>query len=94
MEVLQRADIDAQSIAFFLNMYKAFTRPWAAKTPNAGDDCGYNAGYGIPDQIKSVSYPDGPTGLKVVINFTTKENLTGCSTTNSARFSHCPTHGT
>ena len=66
--------IDAQSIAFFLNMYKAFTAPVGGKTPNAGDDCGYNAGYGIPDQIKSVSYPDGPTGLKVVINFTTKEN--------------------
>jgi peptide/nickel transport system substrate-binding protein len=66
--------IDAQSIAFFLNMYKSFTAPVGGKTPNAGDDCGYNAGYGVPDQIKSVSYPKGPTGNQVVITFTAKEN--------------------
>jgi peptide/nickel transport system substrate-binding protein len=66
--------IDAQSVAFFLNMYKAFAAPVGGKTPNAGDDCGYNKGFGIPDQIKSVAYPKGPTGNQVVVTFTAKEN--------------------
>ena len=37
--------INAQSVMFFLNMYKA--------DPTAY--CGYNAGYGIPDQVTSAS---------------------------------------
>ncbi len=37
--------IDAQSVMFYLNMYKA--------DPTAY--CGYNAGYGIPDQVTSAS---------------------------------------
>lgn len=66
--------VNAQSVAFFMNMYKAFTAPVGGKTPNAGDTCGYNKGYGIPDQVKSISYPDGLTGSKVVMTFTSSEN--------------------
>jgi len=66
--------IDAESVAFFLNMYKAFTAPVGGKTPNAGDYCGYNAGYGIPDQVASVSYPKGLSGNVVVLKMTTSLN--------------------
>lgn len=66
--------IDAESLAFDLNMFKSFTAPVDGKTPNIGDYCGYTPGYGIPDQIKSISYPDGLTGNKVVINFTSSQN--------------------
>ena len=52
--------INAQSVMFFLNMYKA------APT----DYCGYNAGYGIPDQVASAS----GTGNTVTINFKTAVN--------------------
>jgi peptide/nickel transport system substrate-binding protein len=37
--------INAQSVMFYLNMYHALP----------ADYCGYNAGYGIPDQVASVS---------------------------------------
>ena len=52
--------VNAQSVMFFLNMYKA--------DPTAY--CGYNGGYGIPDQVKSAS----GHGNTVVINFTTSVN--------------------
>jgi peptide/nickel transport system substrate-binding protein len=52
--------VDAQSVMFFLNMYKA--------DPTAY--CGYNAGYGIPDQVKSAA----GHGNTVRINFTTSVN--------------------
>jgi peptide/nickel transport system substrate-binding protein len=47
--------IDAQSLMFFLNMYKADPTGY----------CGYNAGYGIPDQVTSAT----GTGNTVVIKF-------------------------
>lgn len=58
--------VDAQSVALFLNMYAA--------TANTGDYCGANPGYGIPYQVKSVSYPKGLTGDEVVMNFSTAVN--------------------
>ena len=54
--------VDARSVMFFLNMYKA--------DPTAY--CGYNAGYGIPDQVKSAAGHDNT----VRINFTTPVNPT------------------
>jgi peptide/nickel transport system substrate-binding protein len=52
--------VNARSVMFFLNMYKA--------DPTAY--CGYNAGYGIPDQVKSVGAHDNT----VRINFTNSVN--------------------
>jgi peptide/nickel transport system substrate-binding protein len=52
--------VNARSVMFFLNMYKS--------DPTAY--CGYNAGYGIPDQVKSAS----GQGNVVRINFTTPVN--------------------
>jgi peptide/nickel transport system substrate-binding protein len=52
--------IDAQSVMFYLNMYKA--------DPTAY--CGYNAGYGIPDQVTSAT----GKGNTVTINFKTSVN--------------------
>ena len=52
--------IDARSVMFFLNMYKAYPAGY----------CGYNKGYGIPDQVASAS----GTGNTVTINFTTSVN--------------------
>jgi peptide/nickel transport system substrate-binding protein len=53
--------VNAQSVLFFLNMYKA--------DPTAY--CGYVPGYGIPDQVASVSAPNSST---VTINFTKAVN--------------------
>jgi peptide/nickel transport system substrate-binding protein len=52
--------INAQSVMFFLNMYKADPTSY----------CGYNAGYGIPDQVASAS----GSGNKVIIKFKTGVN--------------------
>ena len=52
--------INAQSVMFYLNMYKA--------DPTAY--CGYNKGYGIPDQVVSAS----GKGNTVTIKFTTSVN--------------------
>ncbi|MBW4030601.1 MAG: hypothetical protein HIU57_08020 [Acidobacteria bacterium] len=52
--------INAQSVMFFLNMYHA------QKT----NYCGYNAGYGIPDQVLSVK----GSGNTVTMHFTTSVN--------------------
>jgi peptide/nickel transport system substrate-binding protein len=52
--------VNAQSVMFFLNLYKA--------DPTAY--CGYNKGYGIPDQVASAS----GSGNTVTINFTTSVN--------------------
>ena len=52
--------VNARSVMFFLNMYRA--------DPTAY--CGYNAGFGIPDQVASAS----GTGETVRINFTTPVN--------------------
>jgi peptide/nickel transport system substrate-binding protein len=52
--------INAESVMFFLNMYKA--------DPTAY--CGYNAGYGIPDQVSSAS----GAGNTVTINFSSSVN--------------------
>jgi len=52
--------INAQSVLFFLNMYKADPTSY----------CGYNQGYGIPDQVKSAT----GSGNTVTINFTTSVN--------------------
>jgi len=47
--------VNAQSVMFFLNMYKALP----------ADFWGYNPGYGIPDQVSSVTH----TAMAVTINF-------------------------
>lgn len=52
--------VDAQSVMFFLNMYKADPLGY----------CGYSKGYGIPDQVASAS----GKGNTVTINFTTSVN--------------------
>jgi len=52
--------VNAESVMFNLNMYKA--------DPSAY--CGYNAGYGIPDQVASAS----GNGNTVTINFTKSVN--------------------
>jgi peptide/nickel transport system substrate-binding protein len=52
--------VDAQSVMFFLNMYKADPTAYA----------GYNPGYGIPDQVRNAS----GSGNKVTINFTSSVN--------------------
>ena len=52
--------VDAEAVMFFLNMYKADPTSY----------CGYNGGFGIPDQVKSAS----GKGNKVTINFTTSVN--------------------
>ncbi len=52
--------VNAQSVMFFLNMYKADPTSY----------CGYNKGYGIPDQVASAS----GSGNTVTINFTTSVN--------------------
>lgn len=53
----------AQDVAFFLNMDRAQS--------NQGSKafCGYVAGLGLPDQVVSVSYPDGLSGAEVRIVF-------------------------
>jgi peptide/nickel transport system substrate-binding protein len=52
--------VDAQSVLFFLNLYKADPTSY----------CGYNKGYGIPDQVANAS----GTGDTVTINFTSSVN--------------------
>jgi len=52
--------VSAKSVMFFLNMYKADPTSY----------CGYNAGYGIPDQVASAS----GHGLSVTITFTKPVN--------------------
>ena len=47
--------VNAQSVMFFLNMYKALP----------ADFWGYNPGYGIPDQVSSITH----TKMAVTINF-------------------------
>lgn len=47
--------VDAQSVMFFLNMYKA----------DPDSYCGYNPGFGIPDQLSSAS----GSGNTVTLNF-------------------------
>ena len=53
--------VNAQSVLFFLNLYHS--------DPSAY--CGYVPGYGIPDQVSSVSSPNSKT---VVINFKSAVN--------------------
>ncbi|MGC2484786.1 MAG: ABC transporter substrate-binding protein [Acidimicrobiales bacterium] len=52
--------VNAESVMFFLNMYKADPTSY----------CGYNKGYGIPDQVASAS----GTGNTLVIHFTSAVN--------------------
>jgi peptide/nickel transport system substrate-binding protein len=52
--------VNAQSVMFFLNMYKA----------DPGSYCGYNGGFGIPDQVSSAR----GSGNTVTIHFTTSVN--------------------
>src|ERR1035441_1538734 len=52
--------VNAQSVMFFLNMYKADPTSY----------CGYNKGYGIPDQVASAT----GSGNTVTIKFTTSGN--------------------
>jgi peptide/nickel transport system substrate-binding protein len=48
--------VNAESVMFFLNMYKA----------DPASYCGYNQGFGIPDQVASVT----TSGSDITINFT------------------------
>jgi ABC-type transport system substrate-binding protein len=59
--------VNAESVMFFLNMYKADPTSY----------CGYNKGYGIPDQVASAS----GKGNTVTIKFTVRSTRTGSSTT-------------
>ena len=52
--------INAQSVMFFLNMYQAYPAGY----------CGYNKGYGIPDQVTSAS----GSGNTVTLHFSTGVN--------------------
>src|ERR1700691_2522897 len=52
--------VNAESVMFFLNLYKADPTSY----------CGYNKGYGIPDQVASAS----GTGNTVTIKFTGSVN--------------------
>lgn len=52
--------VDAQSVMFFLNMYKA----------DPSSYCGYNQGFGIPDQLASAT----GTGNTVTLNFSKSVN--------------------
>ncbi|HVB70567.1 MAG TPA: ABC transporter substrate-binding protein [Acidimicrobiales bacterium] len=52
--------VNSRSVMFFLNMYKADPKSY----------CGYNPGYGIPDQVASAS----AQGSNVVIDFKTSVN--------------------
>jgi peptide/nickel transport system substrate-binding protein len=52
--------VNAQSVMFFLNMYKALP----------ADFWGYNPGYGIPDQVSTITH----TKMTVTINFKTAVN--------------------
>src|SRR5580704_13795923 len=47
--------VNAESVMFFLNMYKAIP----------SDFWGYNPGYGIPDQVSNITH----TAMSVTINF-------------------------
>src|ERR1035438_4591655 len=49
--------VNAQSVMFFMNMYKALP----------ADFWGYNPGYGIPAQVSSINHK----AMSVTINFTT-----------------------
>ena len=73
--------VDAQSVMFFLNLYKA--------DPSAY--CGYNAGYGIPDQVQDRhgQRQHGDDHLHA-----RRSTRTGSSTTTSRRSPRCPTPGT
>ncbi len=59
---------DAQEVVFWLNMAKAQEKQGANAT------CGNVPGFGIPDQVKTVTEPDGPTGNTVQITFTGAES--------------------
>jgi peptide/nickel transport system substrate-binding protein len=51
--------VDAESVAFFLNLFKA----------DPSGYCGYTPRRGIPDRLASVSYPSGLGGDTVVLHF-------------------------
>jgi len=53
--------MDAEDVAFFLNMDKA------QKAQGSNAFCGYAPGFGIPDQVVSVSYPQGLGGQTTTI---------------------------
>jgi peptide/nickel transport system substrate-binding protein len=53
--------MDAQDIAFFLNMDKAQSKQGAQSF------CGDAPGFGFPDQVLSVTYPGGLTGNSVTV---------------------------
>jgi peptide/nickel transport system substrate-binding protein len=56
--------VDAESVAFFLNVYKA----------DPSNYCGYNAGFAIPDELNDVTYPGGLAGQQVVLHFSSPVN--------------------
>jgi peptide/nickel transport system substrate-binding protein len=63
--------VNAASVKFFLDMYKADpTGAASAGNANGGGYCGYNGGYGIPDQLTNVV----ASGQKVTLTFNTSIN--------------------
>jgi peptide/nickel transport system substrate-binding protein len=60
----------AQDLNFWLNMDRA------QENQGSSAACGYAQGFGIPDQVKSVSDPGGLAGSTVQVTFTAKENTT------------------
>jgi peptide/nickel transport system substrate-binding protein len=60
--------LDAQMVAFWLNMDKAQSTPTGG---SSNDSCGYSPHLGIPDNIASVKYPKGLAGNEVTIAFNT-----------------------
>jgi len=63
--------VDAQSVAFWLNMDRAESAPTAKGGNSNTDSCGYSPGLGIPDNVSSVTYPKGLAGNEVVMKFDT-----------------------
>jgi len=77
--------LDAQDVIFWLNMDKAQSKQGA----NAA--CGYVPGMGIPDQVKSVSAPNGLTGSTVVITFNGLESHSWLTNNELSQIQPMPT---
>jgi peptide/nickel transport system substrate-binding protein len=71
----QKETSNAENVAFWLNMDKANS---TAAGGSSVSSCGYTPHLGIPDQVSSVSYPNGLTGneVKIVFNTALSPNFT------------------
>jgi peptide/nickel transport system substrate-binding protein len=77
--------LNAQDVIFWLNMDKAQSKQGA----NAA--CGYVPGMGIPDQVKSVTAPDGLSGSTVRITFTGLESRSWLTNNELSQIQPMPT---